>query len=319
MALTHSKSRVLMCAIVTSLFALSASEPVRAGDAAASAGIGRWQAGDTLVYDVTQRERRLDTPTDVSEVRKRMTLTVVDVARRGRTSLVDLREDDCVRLASAASDPVPARSEGEVFCALPLRVRLADNSDAVGIPDIKAVRARVHADETARVAATLGPKVNFMMRAFMEETIAQRSSESAIVAEARDRLRLFHLPPRLLPATFTDTRPGPADEGPLQWTHVIEWLPPDATGQRRARWRMTPDPDAVRQGIRAQWEEASSAEVSKDSPMGRVLAGDFDMRVITDYTFDATGRVVHALEIRESRLADRHTRREREARLRTSP
>lgn len=283
-----------------------------AGSATLPAG---WKSGDVLVYDIEERDRALGEWPDLTVSRQTLVLTVKSVTADG-AARVRLQYEGCA-LQEVASDTPPdmlaaLRTGVSILCGPPIDVRLAAGSDAlVADGDLTAVRTHMQ----TIVQAAFAPLDSSASVDLASRTIDELADDALILSDTREVLRLLRLPSQL-PVSFSDERPNPHDGSPASWTHDIEWLQPDAEGQRRARWTMRPDPAAVTAALQRQWgSTGTDASPPADSNLGRALAGDVDLGSTTDYTFGPDGRVVHVLDVQEKRYGDAHERHEREARL----
>lgn len=299
------------------LGALVASASVSAAGSDASAG-GGWVSGDVLVYDLEVRDRTLGQRPTKSVSRSTLTLRVDDVVAGGATR-VRMQQEGC-ELVQAEDDTPPEMLAAQryavaILCGPPLDVRLVDDTDSVTLDNAEAMLA--HLGEVVSGAFDLLPSKDAENNA-MDEAVEAIATEDMVVSDVREHMRLLRIPPDLLPASFQDERPSPYDDTPSLWTHEITWLDPDATGQRRARWTMTPEPAAIQAAMLVVWNRGAGGDVPPGSNLGRALAGDLDLGTTTEYTFDATGVVVHSLAIEEMRFGDDHRRQELEVRLRSA-
>lgn len=288
---------------------------VAAGATAGPAQPG-WNTGDALVYELESRDRTLGTWETQSVIRSVVMLHVDAVVPGGETR-VRLKQDNCELVeADAGTQPdmlAAQHAATQASCWPWLDVHVADDTDAVRVVGADAALAHVQAVvETAFGQLSARPSSEQKV----SEAIDDLATEEAIAADVREQMRLFRIPPGLPQPVFQDERPNPHDGAPASWTHTITWQAPDATGQRRATWRMVPEPAAIRAALLAQWNRGLGGTVQPDSNLGRALAGDFDLSLTTEYVVDASGTVTHAIAVQEMRFGDDHRRAEYEARLR---
>lgn len=313
MGVIRSPRRWFGQAMALALLAASAAACAAGSDPVVRDG---WRSGDVLVYDMEFRDRTLGRWATKSVSRSTLTLRVDEVVPGGETR-VRMQQEDCA-LVEAEEDTPPGmlaaqRYAVEGLCGPPLDVRIADGTDAVTLGNAEEMLA--HLGNVVAGAFGLLPSADADDGA-TDRAIEAIVTEDMVVSDVREHMRLFRIPPDLLPASFEDERPNPYDDTPSIWTHEIAWLEPDATGQRRARWTMSPDPAAIRTALLTQWSRGLGGDVPSGSNLGRALAGDVDLSLTTEYSFDAAGIVVHSLAIDEMRFGDDHRRNELEARLR---
>lgn len=314
MPFLRSRTRRAWQALVFGSLVASASVGAAGGDATARDG---WRSGDVLLYDLEVRDRTLGQWPTKSVSRSTLTLRVDDVVAGG-TTRVRMHQAGC-ELVQAEDDTPPGMLAAQryavaISCGPPLDVRLADDTDAVTVDNTEAMLA--HLGEVVSSAFGLLPSADADNKA-MDQAVEAIATEDMVASDVREHMRLLRIPPDLLPARFQDERPNPYDGTPSLWTHEIALLDPDAAGQRRARWTMTPEPAAI-QAAKLVWKSGAGGDVPPGSNFGRALAGDLDLSTTTEYTFDATGVVVQSLAIEEGRFGDDHRRQEFEARLRSA-